>query len=135
LPIRPHRDIRASNAEFFCSSTDARRDIQECVVAAVPSSHCLSVPWGCEQSSDWCSLPVNGSKDYWDDTSCSFPVALECNAHLSLVTVVGVDEVRADEQQDKIRGGEALIDRIIEDGAGDNSSVVPCFNERASSQG
>jgi hypothetical protein len=59
----------------------------------------------------------------------------ECGAHFSLIAVVGVDEIRADEQENEVRFGEVLIDRVIDDSAGDDPPVIPRVDEGTSSKG
>ena len=74
----------------------------------------FSISWDCFQLAKRRAMQVARSEDNWNNPSCTFVVPRHGTRHLNLVAVIRREEIRADEEDDDIRGIQLSTDLIMD---------------------
>jgi hypothetical protein len=70
-----------------------------------------------------------GSNDYWNNDGLSRSLPLQRTFEFSFVTIVGVNEGRADQKEIYLRIFNLIVDMVIYDPTGRDFSVRPIVDE------
>ena len=79
-------------------------------------------------------LPIARAQDNWNDSGGYELMQLHRALHFNVVAVIGGEEVRADEEQDDVRGVELVADCAPPLRAGTDAAVVSLRDEAFSLQ-
>lgn len=74
-------------------------------------------------------MPVAGSQNYRNDDCITGLVPLHRAPHFSIIAIIGVDKIRADQEQDDVVGLDVLIDLAAEILASTDTTVMPGLND------
>src|SRR5205814_10667479 len=86
----------------------------------------------CLEFTKWCSLPVDRTKNDRDYTCLSTFVPLHCFLHFDAIGILGVHEIRTNQQENDICFIQLLVYFLFPLGPCTNVSIMPYIDEALS---
>jgi hypothetical protein len=113
----------------FHGAADRARNVQQRVIPILPARDRPAIARCGKELAERCVAPVARTQDEGNDRALSLLMPLHRALHFNIIAIFRRQEVRADEEQDDVRGlerGGDLVPKVL---AGNYLAVVPCLNE------